>query len=218
MPVSKNTAESEETTSQKGPHRVFGIKDASQLPTKRTINLCIREKQSMSVEMFLIILAVILAVFIIVELVGVFIPYTKVERLEAELASAQSVLDEKQDRLKDYNEVQEYYNQYNYEGFDRSLADRLDVLGILERTILNNDEFKTLAKIRSINIQDKTVSLALDGLNAAQLSKLHKNMLLEPLVEKVDVKTSATPDSGLPTANLEISLKDASTVTGEGNV
>ncbi len=218
MPVSKNTAENEETAAQKGPHRVFGIKDTSQLPTKRTINLCIREKQSMSAEMFLIILAVILAIFIIFELVGVFIPYTKVERLEAELASAQSVLDEKENRLKDYNEVQEYYNQYNYEGFDRSIADRLDVLGILERTILNNDEFKTSAKIRSININGKTVSLVLDGLNMEQISKLHKNLLFEPLVEKVDVKTSTTPESKEPSANLEITLKDASTVSGEGNV
>lgn len=216
MPVSKNTpVNGEEAAPKKEVRHVLGIKDASQLPTKRTINLCIREKKGMSAEMFLIIIAAILAVFILVELVGIFIPYKKVERLESELASAQSVLDEKLDRLKDYDEVEEFYNRYTYKDFDRTLADRLDVLGILEKYIMNDEEFKDIAKIRGISIEGKTVSVEIEGLNEHQIGTLHLNLIKDPLVESVTERNSSVTDNSdvkIPTMRFTILLKDASTV------
>lgn len=218
MPISRKSVDEQQVSKPvRSQRNVLSLKSSSQLPSKRTLNLCKREKKDMPIEVFLIVLATLIIFIIIVEYFGVFRPYTHVEAMERELAAQQSALAEKNKTLNDpdtgFKATEEYYNQYNFEGFDQSIADRLDVLALLEREIMNKNGFD--AKIRSLAINGRVVSLTVDGLNVAQVGDLEFSLESDDMVEDAFVLSTGFNNDGSPTAQLTITLKDATQVQGE---
>lgn len=221
MPISRKPDSNNGAAANQVRNSKLALKDSSQLPSKRTLNLCMREKSSLSVELFLIILGIILIIIMLVEFFGIYRPYVEVEAIQAKVDAAQRDLDNKNNQMKEMDDfylqnfnmtMTEYYNQYNYEGFDRSIADRLDIFALLDREIMRKEGFMGVARIRTLTVRSNTVTITVDGLDGKQVSELFWNLSGDAMVSYVSVPVTGFNGDGTPYANLTITLKDATTV------
>ncbi len=224
MPVSRKKGSEEVRPAGGGSavatRRVLGLKESSQLPSKRTLNLCMKEKGGLSIEMFLFILSLILIAIILVEFLGVYRPYSRVETLERDVAAAQSQLDATNAKMSDYDKVQKDYNVYNFDGFDLSSTARKDVLEMLDRRIIKNADFEK-AQISDIIISDnggtptQTVvefKLYVESENDKWVTDLSRSLMKnEPMVDSVSFTRVLIGDDGT-TVRFTVTLKDATTV------
>lgn len=176
--------------------------------TKTTLNLCMREKPAVSVELFFLLLAIILIFLLLIEFFGIYRPYYQVEQLEKTLDADRSAIAELQRKLDDYDEKREEYNKYNYEDYDATLADRLDVLDMLERVVT-----PYRAKIRSLSFDGRnTLSMSLTDIDLQNVSKLSADLLMEKdLVAEAVFTMTNYVDEGtgekVPAANFVLTLK-----------
>lgn len=225
MPISrKNVTDDQPQSAPKHTvRRTLSVKNNSQLPSKRTINLCMREKSGISVEVFLAALAAILVVVMLVEFFGVYRPYLKVEELQNDLAAVQRDLDDKNKKMKDMDDyylekyemhMEEYYNQFNFNGFDRSIADRLDILNLLDK-IVGKEGFES-AELRKLSVNGNTVDITVDGLDGKQVAELFVAFSDDPLVERAVVRDTGFSNN-IPYATMIIYMADATKVQ-EDNV
>lgn len=229
MPVSRKKGSEEVRPAGGGAavatRRVLGLKESSQLPSKRTLNLCMKEKGGLSIEMFLFILSLILIAIILVEFLGVYRPYSRVETLERDVAAAQSQLDATNAKMSDYDKVQKDYNVYNFDGFDLSSTDRLTVLRLLDDHIIKNDAFEN-AQISNIIIDDNsgtptqtvvTFTIYVESTNDSWVTDLIRDLQGDERVALVKPGTVNNTASGT-SVGFTVTLKDATTVPKtEGN-
>ena len=169
-------------------------------PTKRTLNLMIREKKSVDPVKWVPGVLIVLVVAALFGKFAVADRYAKLNALEADLAAQKQKLEDTRAAYADYNEVQEQYNRYTYTDFDRTIADRLDVMAILEREVF---------PVCDVG------ALSVTGLSLEEASALISRLGTEPLVESVFVSTSNQTESdpeGI--ATMTIQLADATTVEG----
>lgn len=214
MPVSRKNESAERRVPEKNSGTVLGLKDSSQLPNKRTINLCMKEKDKLSKEMFLIVLSLILIVVMLVEFFGIYRPYVEVENLENRLSSAQSELDAKNAAMSDYKDVEEFFDMYNYDDYDNTLADRLDVMQLFERNIMNVDKFAS-AKIDSLSISGRRVTFTIKGLTGDLISELYQSLCNDKIVEYVDFPRTSTDADNIQSTDFEVTLLDATLVPAD---
>lgn len=182
-------------------------KDKKAVASKSTMNLAMRERNVSKNPM--VILGTLLAILAVAALVSFGVG----SRL-AQVNAAQSKTDEMERKLEtiraayaDYDEVQEKYNRYTYKDFDRSIADRLDVLSLMERQIF------PVCAVRDFSVAGRQMSLVLEGLTLESTSALITRLNAEEMVSSVNVSTyDATSDSGTvyPLTNMVIVLSDAS--------
>lgn len=181
------------------------------MASKTTMNLAIRERNvSHSPAVILPVVLAILAAAVLVSwavgsrLAQVSAAQSKTNEMRATLAAIQA-------GYADYDEVQEQYNRYTYKDYDRTLADRLDVLSLMERQIY------PVGSVRSFSVAGRQMALVVEGLTLESTSALITRLNAEPLVSSVNVSTyDATSDSGTvyPVTNMVIVLADA-TQAGE---
>ena len=181
-------------------------------PTKRTLNLMIREKKPFRPSRWI---PGVLAVLLLAGLFGKFAVYDRyaaLNRAEAELQRGKDQLAATQRAYADYAQVEEQYNHYSYAGFDRTIADRLDVMDILERHVF------PVSRVTRLSVSGKTVTMTLSGLTLGQVSELVEKLKAEPLVEAVTVSTAGFNEKdAIPTANMTLTLADADKLEeGEG--
>lgn len=177
------------------------------LPTKSTLNLNMKEKPLISPLLFLPILIVILALAFVIGYFGVYKQYQRVSDAQAELDARKAYLQQILDSIADYDDVKKEYNRYNYEGYDKTIPDPLDVIDLLERNLF------PVSSIRSLAISGRTVSMSITGLELDQVSQMIATLEADDLVEQVNVSTTgfASSDSDVvPTVNMTITLADAS--------
>ena len=178
-------------------------------PTKRTLNLLIREKKSIDPAKWIPGVVVVLIIAALIGKFAVADRFARLSKAESELAARKAHLEETYKAYEDYNEVQKRYNRYTYTGFDRTIADRLDVLDILER------EFFPVCQVQSITISGKTVNLSVTGLTLSEASTLKERVEADPLVESLTVSTASHEYEVLDgTATMMLQLVDADTVEG----
>ncbi len=233
MPVSRKDGSPKKAGNGK-KQAVMGLKESNNLPSKRTLNLCMRETSNISIEAFLISLAVILAVVILLEFLAIYRPYARVEALERQVAAAQAAVDAKYGEMNGYDKqvgdkhkkpdgsgytVEEFYRQFNYEGFDLSVADRLDIFTLLETHILNAElESGRQAQITSLSIDGNVITLRLAGPEKNDLDKIYESLIGDPMVLNepyhpgVFVSSTSYDSDGVPVSSMVITLKDATTV------
>ena len=237
MPVSRKDGSPKKAGNGK-KQAVMGLKESNNLPSKRTLNLCMRETSNISIEAFLISLAVILAVVILLEFLAIYRPYARVEALERQVAAAQAAVDAKYGEMNGYDKqvgdkhkkpdgsgytVEEFYRQFNYEGFDLSVADRLDIFTLLETHILNAElESGRQAQITSLSIDGNVITLRLAGPEKNDLDKIYESLIGDPMVLNepyhpgVFVSSTSYDSDGVPVSSMVITLKDATTVVKPG--
>ena len=184
-------------------------------PVKITLNLYVKEKKPLRPTR---LIPGVLAVLLLAALFGKFAVldrYAAVKAAQEKLAAEQAELDAIRETYADYDEVLAEYREYNYTGFDRTIADRLDILAILERKVF------PMGDVERVSITGKTVSMTVTGLSLRQVSGLLKRLEAEPLVSQVTVSTAGygeTPEDetkgAVPVANMTIELADADSPEG----
>lgn len=193
----------------------IGLKKARRAvpPTKTTLNLVVKEKKELRPSRTV---PAVLAVLLAAGLFGKFAVadrFAKADAAEAAVAARRRHLAEVEQSYADYDEVQATYNRYTYTGFDRTIADRLDVMALLEREVF------PIGTVRTLSIAGKSVSLTVSGLTLDQLSDLMTRLKADGLVAGVTVSTAnyngAHDAAGEPdpnaeaVANMTITLNDA---------
>ena len=178
-------------------------------PSKRTLNLAIRERRYPDPKKWIpgvlvvIILAALFSKFAVVD------RYAKLNEAEAELAGKKAELAATQAQYADYDEVRERYNMYSYEGFDRTIADRLDVMDLLRRDVF------PVCEVQDLSVSGKTINLSVTDLNLSQISQLIATLEGEPMVSSVTVFTASDDrEATMGAASLSVELMDAADDTG----
>lgn len=181
-------------------------------PSKRTLNLAIRERRYPDPKKWIpgvlvvILLAALFAKFAVVD------RYAKLDEAEKELSDKKATLEDTRAQYADYDEVRERYNMYSYEGFDRTIANRLDVMDLLKRDVF------PVCEVQSLSVSGKTISLSVTDLNLSQISQLIATLEGEPMVSRVTVFTASDDkEATMGSASLSVELMDATEVEKEGS-
>ncbi len=176
-------------------------------PAKTTLNLLKKEKSPIRFSVVIPCVVAILIVAAVFAKFAVIDRFAKLSEAEAALADEKAALESTRQSYADYSEVAEEYSRYNYTGYDKTIADRLDVLALLEREVF------PVAGVESLSVSGKTVSMSLRGLTLEQVSELLQKLEADALVSHVTVSTTGYGDNdggGEPRANMTVELADAS--------
>lgn len=149
---------------------------------KPDMNLAFREEQMHPAALIAALLAILAAAFLVARF-GVLGRMEAVAREEAEVSALGVRLAGLQEACADYDEVEREYNRYTYSGYDRTLADRLDVLSLLEREVF------PVCGAQRLSMSGRQVSLTLEGLDLESTSALIASLRADDLVEDVSVST-----------------------------
>lgn len=175
--------------------------------SKRTMNLAVREKTAAQSAMMIPMIAAIVLAAALVGKFGV------ADRLAQVSAARREVDDLKNTRstllaiCADYDEVEAEYNRYTYKDFDGSLADRMDVLALVEREVI------PVCQVQRLSLAERRLDLALEGSTLGDGSALVARLEADPLVESAYVTTAtATAEDGtlIRTTNMTVMLADMS--------
>lgn len=181
-------------------------KDKS-IASKRTMNLAVREKTAAQSAMMIPMIAAIVLAAALVGKFGV------VDRLAQVSAARREVDDLNNTRAAllaacaDYAEVEAEYNRYTYKDFDNSLADRMDVLALVEREVV------PVCQVQRLSLAERRLDLALEGSTLGDGSALVERLEADPLVESAYITTAtATAEDGTVhrTTDMTIMLADLS--------
>ena len=161
---------------------------AQVLPSKTTLNLMIKEKHELALSRWLP------WVLIIVILAALFGKFAVADRF-SRLAEAENALDARNAELDalvqstaDFDQVKEIYNQYTYRDFDRSIADRQDILDLLEREVFPHSQSQ------AVTVNGNVFSTTLTGITLDEVSGMMARLEADPLVESVAVSTAGYDD------------------------
>ena len=167
---------------------------AQVMPGKTTLNLMIKEKSDLAVSRWLP------WVLLIVVAAALFGKFAVADRF-ARLAEAENALAARYDELAalqastaDFAEVKDIYNQYTYRDYDRSIADRQDILDLLEREVFPHSQSQ------AVTVNGNVFSTTLTGVTLDEVSLMMSRLEADPLVEGVTVSTAGYDD---PTTNTQ---------------
>lgn len=164
------------------------MKKEKALASKQTMNLAIREKNmAKSVLPIPIIAAIVLAA----ALVGKFGVADRLAQVNAARREVDGIKDQiaaMQAAYADMEEVRAEYNRYTYKDFDRTLADRMDILALMEREIF------PVCQVQRLSLAQKRLDLSLEGLTLENTSELINRLTADELVDSVRVSTATTTE------------------------
>ena len=180
-------------------------------PTKKTLNLMIKEKSLASPSRLIPILLLIVVGAFAFSKFAVVDRLEKVSRAEAELSTMKNQLELIQNAFSDYDAVEDQYSRYSYENFDRTIPDRIDVLEMLEFW------FMPVCRIQSLTMNGRDLSMTIADIDMDTITYLNGVLTHEePMVESIKV-TSYVDNTDKDqagdrtvTATVNIYLADAS--------
>lgn len=173
--------------------------------SKETVNLCMKERKSISYETFFIILILFFAVLLVIEYFGAYLPYREIEQKEKQLAANETELSQLQNSMSDRDQIRADYRQYNYENFPRNIVDRAEILALLERTVFER------GKITSVNISsNNTVVLNVADVSRDDLEAMQKEIREDELVFNVFVSRTNLEDGESAGVTMTIVFNDPS--------
>lgn len=186
-------------------------KKEKSVASKTTLNLAMRDKTGTNPALAILAIIVVAVVAVLVS-IGIARELSAVGEAQRTVNAKRERLQNIQSAYADYDEVEAEYNRYTYKDFDRSIADRLDVLDLMERDIF------PVCSVRSFSVVGRQLNLVLEGLTLDDTSILQAQLSAERMVETVNVSSyDATSASGAvyPVINMGITLTDASVQTQE---
>lgn len=182
------------------------MKKEKALASKQTMNLAIREKNmAKSILPIPIVAAIVLAA----ALVGKFGVADRLAQVNAARREVDSIKDQivaMEAAYADMEEVRAEYNRYTYKDFDRTLADRMDILALIEREIF------PVCQVQRLSLAQKRLDLSLEGLTLENTSELINRLTADELVDSVRVSTATTTEENGTvhrTTEMTILLADA---------
>lgn len=193
------------TTQKKIPKKQVKI------PTKKTLNLLIKEKTLASPSRLIPILFIIVAGAYLFSKYAVAGRLEKVSREEAELAEMRRQLEMITNAFSDYDQVEDQYRRYSYENYDRSIPDRIAVLEMLENRLFPR------CNIQSLTINGRDLNMVVTDIDLETLTYLngmlpHEESLIESITISNYTDNTDKDNSGKSTitATVSIRLADAS--------
>ena len=149
-------------------------------PTKKTLNLMIKEKTLASPTRLIPILLLIVVGALAFSKFAVADRLEKVNKEEAELATMKNQLELILNAFSDYDQVADQYSRYSYENFDRTIPDRIDVLEMLE------EWFMPVCRIQSLSINGRDLTMTIADINMDTITYLTGVLTYEePMVESI---------------------------------
>ena len=151
-------------------------------PTKKTLNLMIKEKTLASPTRLIPILLLIVVGALAFSKFAVVDRLAKVDKAESELATMKNQLELIQNAFSDYDQVEDQYSRYSYENFDRTIPDRIDVLEMLEIW------FMPVCRIQSLSMNGRDLSMTIADINMDTITYLNGVLTHEePMVESIKI-------------------------------
>lgn len=168
-------------------------------PTKQSVNLVMREDQTVSPVMFVLMLALIFAATFAVAKFAVIDQYARqneAERAYNQVRSQRLAMDSE---IADYNEVLAEYRRYSMSwlGEDEYVAtDRLEVLSLIER------KMASVGTVHSMDVTGDNLVVEMGGMNLKQVSDLISALSQEPTVASVTVNVAETTKENAAMGNV----------------
>lgn len=186
----------------------------SAYPTKRDMNLAMREKPQTNRPLAL------LAVLLVAALIGLFYLFA-VRRVLDEVDAANTAADAAEAQLAaiqqqtmNYDDVLDEYQGYTVvSNAMTGTVDPLDCLDLIETHLVDK------AEVEAYSVADHLISVQLSGVTLRDVSEIYADLMNSLLVSSVQVYTASTvKDSNeLVTANMNIELAQTDTsVTDPG--
>ncbi|MBQ9068216.1 MAG: hypothetical protein IJ131_04015 [Eggerthellaceae bacterium] len=190
-------------------HKPIGAAPAASaaLPTKRTMNLLVRERKSSGAWKYALAalaLALLVAAFVKFAIIDVF---GQVDVKKSELVGVQAERDALDKRLADYEALQDEY--LSYTGVSITGASAPEVTDMVARVV------QPKATVTAINVSDGMISVNVKDLTLDELGKLADDLRAEELVQSVTVTNANDDESGHVFATLVATLADDSNEGGE---
>lgn len=172
-------------------------------PTKTTMNLYYKEEVSTKVSTWMLYVLFALVVLLAFAKFSFFDVREQLVDANQSLGETQSQLAGIQAELKDYNTVDRQYMIYSYgylTGDDSSLADRLDILQMVESKLMDK------AQISSLSISGNTVTVNFSSITLKTAASIVKDLKTSSMVTNVTVDTAAS-DAGSQSATMVITVQ-----------
>jgi hypothetical protein len=171
----------------------------AKFPTKQSVNLVMREEQSISPVTFVLMLILIFAATFAIAKFAVIDQYARLS--EAERAY-NLVYDQRlamDNELADYNDVLTEYRKYSMSwlGEEEYIAtDRLDVLSLIEK------KMKSVGTVHSAAVTGSNLVVSMGGMTLKQISDLISSLTQEPIVQAVAVNVASTTEENAAIGNV----------------
>ena len=179
-----------------------------QYPKKQTINLAVQEVKGISKEWQIAIFCVFLLLLILFTKFAVIGRIEQAEKVRNEYIQTAETIRDLNERLKDYNNVQQIYRQYDTSFFsesEKSEVDRLEIIEMIEECV--NSE----AYIREIRIASNQVALYLEEIKLSYVSEIVARLQSDERASYVTVSTAGTgniqDENQMVSADIMIQLK-----------
>ena len=193
-------------------------KPLKKLPSKTTLNLVVKVKTLAHPTRLIPILLLIFIGAALFAQFAVIRRLNQVKQAEAELTQMQELLEMTQNAYADYDAVEEEYNKYTYDNFDRSLFDRMDILDLIRRRLFPACTVQSLSISHNTSTSNDILSLTVTGPTLEETYALVSGLLSEPMVEDVNIASyvdnseNASADQPKSTVTMTITLIDATTL------
>lgn len=183
-------------------------------PSKRDMNLAMREKPQTNRPL------AVLAVLLVIAFIGLFYLFA-VRRVLDEVDSAATAADNAEAQLAAIQEQTAHYDDVldEYQGYTvvsnamTGTVDPLDCLDLIETQLVDK------AQVESYSVADHLVSVQLSGVTLRDVSEIYASLTASPLVSSVQVYTASTQKDSTEqvtaTMNIELAQTDTS-VTDPG--
>lgn len=183
-------------------------------PSKRDMNLAMREKPQTNRPL------AVLAVLLVIAFIGVFYLFA-VRRVLDEVDSAAAAADNAeaqlaaiQEQTAHYDDVLDEYQSYTVvSNAMTGTVNPLDCLNLIETQLVDK------AQVESYSVADHLVSVELSGVTLRDVSEIYASLTASPLVSNVQVYTASTQKDSTEqvtaTMNIELAQTDTS-VTDPG--
>lgn len=183
-------------------------------PSKRDMNLAMREKPQTNRPL------AVLAVLLVIAFIGVFYLFA-VRRVLDEVDSAASAADNAEAQLAAIQEqtahdddvLDEYQSYTVVSNAMTGTVNPLDCLNLIETQLVDK------AQVESYSVADHLVSVQLSGVTLRDVSEIYASLTASPLVSNVQVYTASTQKDSTEqvtaTMNIELAQTDTS-VTDPG--
>lgn len=161
------------------------------LPAKRSINLAGIGEKKIDLKIALPAILLILLAAALFSKFAVVDRLSAVSRANAEVAQLRGQLEAGYARLSAYDELEDEYAHYTYEGLTKeelNRADRVAVLDLMRRVVLPS------ARVESWTISSNTLTMTVTGRTLQSLNTVSQKLEAEELVDFCTVTMAATSD------------------------
>ncbi len=171
----------------------------AKFPTKQSVNLVMREDQTVSPVTFVLMLALIfLATFAVAKfaVIDQFARQNEAERAYNQAYSQRLAMDSE---LADYSDVLSEYRRYSMSwlGEEEYVAtDRLEVLDLIEK------KMASVGTVHSMAVTGDNLVVEMGGMNLKQISDLLSSLSQDPVVGSVTVNVAETTEENAAIGNV----------------